>query len=149
MLKNTDRDENDKARLILNQQAEKDVKFCFDSEVVFEASDETLLMTTTIHTNNGPIVGTRIFSKYNLDQLSDTIGSYDRRPSFCMGQNMSRRGSFAAPIKRASDADRDEILHQLAARPRRRSSVAKVPEHLLPLIINTEASDPESENLND
>ena len=146
LLKN-DEDEDDKARLILNQEAEKDVDFCFDSEIVFEAFDETLVMTTTVQTDEEPVTGTRTFSRYNLDQLMDQISAPDRRPSFCLGQNRSRRGSFATNNRRGSEEDhREEILQKLGARSRRRSSVAKVPEHLLPLIVNTEASDEEIEN---
>ena len=149
LLKNSNSDEDEKARLVLNQEADKEFKFHCNSEIVFEASGEILLMTTTVITNEGPIIGTRTFSRYDLDQLLDIVPNPDRRPSFCMAQNITRRGSFATTNMRAQEALHEDILHQLGARSRRRSSVAKVPEHLLPLIINTEASDHESENFDD
>ena len=98
LLKNTNRDEDEKSRLVLKQEAEKEFEFHFNSEIVFEVSGETLLMTTTVLTNDGPIIGTRTFSRYDLDQLLDMAPYPDRRPSFCMAQNISRRGSFATPI---------------------------------------------------
>ena len=149
LLKNSNREEDEKARLVLNQEADKEFEFHFNSEIVFEALDETLVMTTTVFTNDGPIIGTRTFSRYDLDQLLDIVPNPDRRPSFCMAQNIARRGSFATTNLKAPEALHEDILHQLGARSRRRSSVAKVPEHLLPLIINTEASDHESENFDD
>ena len=88
----------------LDQIAFKDMVFNYDSEVLFEASDdnESLTMTTTIKTPEGDVSGILEFSRYDLDLLNERGGSTSRRTSFCLGsrrssivpaKNRSRRGS--------------------------------------------------------
>ena len=149
LVKTTNRDDDDKARLILNQVAEKDALFNLSSEIIFEACGDSLVMTTTVQTDEGYISGTRTFSRYDLDELLDTISIPDRRSSLCMAPNISRRGSFATSNHlRGSDDIPEIFLQNLATRSRRRSSIANIPEHLLPQITKTEASNKDSDNSN-
>ena len=81
-------------RLVLKQVAEKDVRFKFDSEIVFEMWDEDLVMTTNVITSTGWISGTRCFSRYDLDNLFEANKIPSRRASFSITPNLSRRGSY-------------------------------------------------------
>ena len=96
--------EDKRIKFHLNQIAIKDMVFNYDSEVLYETSDdnEGLTMTTTIKTPEGDVTGVLEFSRYDLDLLNERGGSTSRRTSFCLGsrrssivpaKNRSRRGS--------------------------------------------------------
>ena len=96
--------EDRRIRFQLNQIADKDEAYNYDSEVIYETSpnEDSLTMTTIIKTPDGEISGTFDFSRFDLDILSEMAGQTSRRTSFCLGsrrdsldipQNRSRRGS--------------------------------------------------------
>lgn len=51
-------------KLILEQIAEKDLKYNTDSTVVYEGDGDVMTMTLTVNSKDGPIVGTRKFLRY-------------------------------------------------------------------------------------
>ena len=89
--------EEDNVRLVLNQVAEKDVRFNLDTEIVFKVnSHDELVMTTKVIDNQigDPIIGTRRFSRFDLDNLIEVTKVQSHRPSFSVTPNLSRRGSY-------------------------------------------------------
>ena len=113
--------EDKRIKFHLNQIAIKNMVFNYDSEVIYETTDdnEGLTMTTTIKTPEGDVSGILEFSRYDLDLLNERGGATSRRTSFCLG---SRRNSIVPPKN-----------------PSRRNSVNLLPggvdpNHLLSLI---------------
>ena len=107
LLKDTESKDEDNVRLVLNQVAEKDVRFNLDSEIVFEVCDGDLVMTTKVMTPCiGTVIGTRCFSRYDLDNLTEVSKVQSRRPSFSVTPNLSRRGSY--------NVRQDEILENFS-----------------------------------
>ena len=116
--------------LVLNQVAEKDVRFKNDSNVEFFVQDDELYMVTSIKTKNGIVSGTRKFCQYNLDKLGDA-SLLKGGACFGISPNVSRRGSFMTS-RRASKELSGDLLMPFPGEPNRRSPYSKVPEHLLP-----------------
>ena len=100
-------------KLIMSQTSEKDVEFRFDSEIVFETIDGTLIMTVTVYTDEGPVSGTRHFVQYNLDNLGSISPNNSRRGSYSVSP--SRRSSMSlAPqpfLRKLSTEIHDSGLH--------------------------------------
>ena len=130
------------ARLVLRQVAEKDVRFRFDSEIVFEVCDGKLVMTTTVQTDKGPVSGSRQFLEYDLDKLCNLREvSSTQRGSFSLSPFIgSPRPSFSLSSRRSSKEIPEEISQQLARKFGRRLSMPKVSEQLLPLKQSIEIS---------
>ena len=100
------------ARLVLQQVAEKDVYFNFDSTIVFEVCDGELVMTTTVQTGKGIISGTRNFLEYDLDKLGNMMPISSRRGSFAPSPMRSPRGSVITIAGQPSKEDQEEdLLH--------------------------------------
>ena len=82
-----DNEDDDGVKLVLKQVADRDERFHFDSDVTFEVYDGELVMTTTVHTDEGPVSGTRTFTRYDLDKLMD------------LNMNLSRRNSNESAVR--------------------------------------------------
>ena len=70
--------------------------FNFDAEVVFQVNDGTLVMTTTVYTNEGPISGTRQFLQCDSDILPDLTPKCSRRASMSSSTNNARPTSISS-----------------------------------------------------
>ena len=101
-------------QLILRQKAEKDVKFNFDTDVVFQVNDGSLVMTTTVFTNEGPISGTRHFSQGGSDILTDLTRKCSRRSA--SPSVPSRRTSIASSTNHARRGSKNASSHPLLRR---------------------------------
>ena len=114
-------------KLVLTQVAEKDVRFKFDSKVVFEMRDGVLVMTTTVETDKGPVSGTRTFSWFDLDNLhgGSRRGSYlDFLP---VVKVPSRRGSYNVASQSSSEVlDSERVSEALQKTLGRRLSVPRI-----------------------
>ena len=88
-----DNEDDDGVKLVLKQVADRDERFHFDSDVTFEVYDGELVMTTTVHTDEGPVSGTRTFTRYDLDKLMDLNMNLSRRNSNCSRRNSLRKSS--------------------------------------------------------
>lgn len=130
LVKDSNSADIDDISLVLDQVAEKDVKFRNDSKTVFLVKDEELHMITTVQTKSRPVTGTRTFGMYNLDNLGDTM-ILKGGGRFGLSPNVSRRGSFMTP-RRASFENSGELQVPSSIDGNRRLSVTKVPDHLLP-----------------
>jgi hypothetical protein len=138
--KDEENKDDTKARLVLRQVAKKNGPFRFDSEIVFEACDGELVMTTTVETDKGPVSGTRQMMEYDLDKLcrlkqdsSSQRGSFSHSPFI-----RSPRASFSVSSRKSSKEIPEEMSQQLAtlqvaSKFGRRLSMPKVSENLLTL----------------
>ena len=109
-----DKEDNEGERLILHQVAEKDVIYKYDSETIFEVKNGDMVMTITVQGEEGPISGTRYFSRYELTNLEELTPNPSRRGSICVTPNRSRRGSMNGDSRRPSAAGADAISEALA-----------------------------------
>jgi hypothetical protein len=122
-------------QFILRQAAEKDVKFNFDAEIVFQVNDGTLIMTTTVYTNEGPISGTRQFSQWDLDMLTDlTPKSSSRRASMCGSTKNSRPTTVSA--SRLVESSRRRSRTASPRKVLRRESAEETAEKIPPELAN-------------
>ena len=86
-------EDNENVKLVISQVSEKNAEFGHDSEIVFETEGGTLIMTTTVYTDEGPVSGTRRFVQYNLDNLANITPNTSRRNSYQASPLASRRSS--------------------------------------------------------
>ena len=115
-------------RLILRQEADKEIEFHFDSEIVFQVYDDTLIMTTTVYTKQGPISGSRHFTKHNLDNVTELVPKSSRRASTGGPQIRSRRCSVSPALNISRRGMRNVSPHPFI---RRASSEILIEEHNL------------------
>ena len=114
LVKDMDRENNEGEQLILQQVAEKDVHNKSNSETIFEVKDGNMVMTITVQSNEGPISGSRYFTRYDLKNLDDLTPNPSRRASICVTPNRSRRGSVNNDLCRPSVVGEEEISEALA-----------------------------------
>ena len=126
-MKDTESNNEGCVQLVLNQVAEKDVSFNLDSVITFVVCDEELVMTTNVMTPEGPIIGTRRFSRYDMDSLTEVNKCPSRRNSFSVTPNLSRRGSYNV----RQDETLDNFSQMLSAKlKKKRLSLPKTLDNL-------------------